>query len=213
MFRVSSVLQLNGLSDPHKALDEVYRHRGHAIHSACEALADGYEPVVEEAHAGYVAALAKWFRSESPSIVALERRIVSRLRKLTGRIDLIVILDGKLWVIDLKTGSPAWWHAIQLALYVILVCDDDDLWQRAQQVAGPGILACRQPHLVGRGVLYLAANGRPSWKPQNDPQDFYIARSALALVSLRHEHGLIAWTDPEQPDDDVVTAQVETQPF
>lgn|SRR3990167_6032150 len=210
MWRVSSVLSLSGLSTPHAAMDESYRERGRAVHSACEALAAGFSPDVDEAHQGYIDALRLWFQKESPTIVAMERRIVNRLLGLTGRIDLVVVLDGKIYVVDVKTGSPALWHRWQVALYAILVCDDRELWR---QVSDSDLVkdASRQmsdPLVIGRADLYLSADGNPRWKPHTDPSDFYIARSALALLHARHDAGLLQYVDPENPDDD--TAAVQT---
>ena len=214
MWRVSTCLELNGLSQPHKAMDPSYRERGRAVHSAAEALAHGYTPAVEPAHRGYVDGVALWYRKFEPTVVAIERRIVNRLKGLTGRLDLVAIIDGQVYIIDVKTGGEAVHHKWQVALYAILACDDDDLWALLQDAAGTTVLSQRQPHEIGRAVLYLSATGRPGWKVHRDPQDLYIARAALALVQIRHENGLLAYVDPEVPDDDAVVAQVEMQqPF
>lgn len=206
MWRVSSVLELNGLSQPHAVMKPMYRIRGKAIHSAAEAIAEGYEPVLDSEYQGYAEALKIWFRKFSPTVVSIEVRIVNRNLALTGRIDLVVIIDGRVWIVDIKTGSPAVHYRWQTAMYAMLACDDVALWARIAEAAGVSLEAQRHEHLIGRAVLYLSNSvGRPKWVPFVDPQDLYIARSALALVRLRHQHGLLHYTDPEQPDDDAET--------
>lgn len=220
MWRVSSVLTLVGLSQPHKALDPMYRERGTAIHAAAEALAMGYDPAVVPEYQGYIDALRLWFRTESPTIIAIERRIVNRLKKLTGRIDFVVIIDGKVWIVDVKTGSPMIHYRWQTALYAILVCDDGELLHKVMEVLCGGEMAGQSTLLpkaqdIGRAILYLNnETGRPKFVPQTDPNDIYIARAALALCQIRHENGLLEFVDKENPDDDEPVVQVaQDQPF
>ena len=59
-------------------------------------------------------------------------------------------------------------------------------------------------HEMGRAVLYLSPKGTAKWELHDDPQDIYIARSALALLTARYESGLLTYTDPEIPDDDAL---------
>lgn len=214
------MLELAGLSQPHAALDPMYRERGTAIHAAAEALAEGYDPAVVPEYQGYIAALRLWFKTEAPIIIAIERRIVNRLKKLTGRIDLVVIIDGKVWIVDVKTGSPMVHYRWQTALYAILVCDDADLLNMAMEALGSGEMAGKsvlRPYAqdIGRAILYLNnETGRPKFVPQTDPNDIYIARAALALCQIRHENGLLEYVDKENPDDDEPVVQVaQDQPF
>ena len=179
-------------------------------------MAEGYEPAVVPEYQGYIAALRLWFKTESPTVIAVERRIVNRLKKLTGRIDLIVIIDGKVWIIDVKTGSPMWHYRFQTALYAILVCDDDDL-KKAIRECGKAFVGQTVigPHEIGRAILYLNnETGRPKFVPQTDPNDIYVARAALMLCQIRHENGLLEYVDKENPDDDEPVVQVaQDQPF
>ena len=201
----------------HKALDESYRTRGTAIHAAAEACAEGFTPVVAAEHQGYVDSLQAWFQRVSPTIVALERRIVSRLHRLTGRIDLVAIIDGKVWIVDIKTGSDAVHYKWQTALYAILAHEDVGLWAQIQTVNGMNLAYARernQPHEIGRACLFLSSDGKPGkWKPHQDPTDLYVARAALALVQIRHDNGLLTYVDPEQPDDDIPAVVPEQTAF
>lgn len=198
----------------------MYRERGKAIHSAAEAMAEGYAPAVVPEYQGYIEALKLWFKTESPTIVAIERRIVNRLKKLTGRIDLVCIIDGRVVIVDVKTGSPMVHYRWQLALYAILVCDDVELLNRIMAAQGNGALVGQSALLpnaqdIGRAILYLNnETGRPKFVPQTDPNDIYIARAALALCQIRHENGLLEYVDKENPDDDEPVVQVaQDQPF
>lgn len=211
------MLSLNGLSTMHKALDERYRTRGTAIHAAAEACAEGFTPVVAAEHQGYVDSLRGWFQRVSPTIVAIERRIVSRLHRLTGRIDLVAIIDGKVWIIDIKTGSDAVHYKWQTALYAVLVNEDTALWADIEAVNPMNLAYSRRwnpPHEIGRACLFLSGAGKPGkWKPHQDPTDLYVARAALALVQIRHDNGLLTLVDPEQPEDDIPAVVADQTAF
>ena len=205
MFRVSTVLSLNGLSTPLGNFGPGPLARGTAVHAACDALASGYTPIVEAAHAPYVDGFREWFVKFEPTIVFTERRVVNRMRRLTGRVDLGVVVADTPYVVDIKTGTSAAWHGLQLAGYQWLASSDDELCRRYEKAYN---LAQGRPETtLHRAVLYLPGDGSYKWVIQRDPQDAYIFRAAHALLCYRHDHGLLDYTDPEVPDDDVPVIQ------
>ena len=199
MWRVSTVLELNGLSTSARNFGPGPLARGTAVHAACAAIAQGYTPVIEPEHAPYVDGLREWLTKLEPTIVFTERRIVSRLHRLTGRVDLGVVIGKDGFVVDVKTGASAPWHGLQLAGYEILVTGHEELIVQYHIAGGEGALQ--------RAVLYLPGNGSYKWTVQRDPQDAYIFRAAHALLCYRHDHGLLDYTDPEVPDADVPVIQ------
>lgn len=213
MWRVSSVLELNGLSTAHKRMDEIYRTRGTAIHTANEALAEGYTPIVERPEwQGYVDGLADWYRKFEPRVVALERRIINRVAKCTGRIDLFAVVEEDPYVVDVKTGGEAAWHGIQTGGYHMLAIDDDELWKMFGE-PWSRLSAWDREKKLKRACLYLPGDGKSYWRRKADPQDCHRFRAALDLTRYRYEHGLLLHVDPEQPDDDVKVIITPSQPF
>lgn len=212
MWRVSSILVLQGLSTPFKDFGQAVLDRGSAVHSAAEAMAEGYTPTVDPAHAGYVDGLIKWFEKEQPVVVSTERRIVNRVMQLTGRMDLFALVNHKPTVVDVKTGGASPWHGLQTAGYRDLVVEDDALWTQC----GPPFdkwTVMQRYEQTERAILYLPGDGTPKYRPERDPGDNYLFRAALALVRHRYALGLLHVTDPESPDDDIRAVQTATVAF
>lgn len=204
MWRVSSVLEINGLSTPVKQYAEETRIRGTAVHAANEALAHGYTPRVgDPAHEPYIQGLRLWYLEVAPQIVATERRIVNRSKRLTGQLDIVTLMlqDRQLvpYDVDIKTGSEAPWHGIQTAGYKDLAIYDDELWALMPPPLNT-LDEFERDQAMKRAILYLPGNGRYVWKEQKDPGDYYRFASALGLLQWRHDKGLLSYVDPEQPD-------------
>lgn len=202
MWRVSSILSLNGLSAPPFGAKVEHTIRGTSIHAANEALAHGYEPVIERPeYEPYVDGLRQWYKDYSPMIAATERRVVSQALQLTGRIDLFPIIESVPYVVDVKTGGKAQWHGIQLAGYHALALHEDIVWTLFGPPYNAWTFGERSSGLK-RACLYLPGNGKYQWRDKQDYQDEYLFRAALALTRYRHAHGLLSYVDAEQPDDD-----------
>lgn len=203
MWRVSTVLDISGLSTPMKKYEEETRTRGTIVHAANEALAEGYTPSASEQYSGYIDALALWYRTFAPHVIAVERRVVNRVKRLTGQIDIIalILLHNVLWpyVIDVKTGTKAPWHGIQTAGYKDLAMADDELWMLMGEPFSKWDYLQRDD--LRRAILYLPGDGKYQWAVQQDPGDSYRFNAALSLMQWRHDHGLLTYTDPEQPTD------------
>lgn len=204
MWRVSSVLELSGLSTPMKAYAEETRVRGTAVHAAAERLAEGYalEP---SPYADYTDGVVAFFHKFQPTVVATERRIVNRLKRLTGQLDLAALVEihRRLhpFIIDMKTGSKACWHGIQTAGYKDLAVDDDALWALFGEPFASWTLTERDAGLR-RAIVYLPGNGKFQFAEQQDPGDHWRFSSALALLQWRHDNGLLSYVDAEQPNDE-----------
>jgi hypothetical protein len=209
VWRVSSILEMSGVSTFAKALDPKYQVRGTAIHKANEALAEGYTPTdAPPEYLPFIEGLAGWYRRFEPTVIATERRIIDRLNRTTGQLDLVALLarPAGLWlyVIDVKTGARAPWHGIQTAGYKDLAAQDDALWAMMGE-PWASIPPSQRYGQIHRGVIYLPGDGTACWVEQVDPTDDYLFRSARALMQWRHDNGLLHYVDAENPTNDPVT--------
>lgn len=105
-----------------EAADELMRNaaeRGTRIHRACELWVNIHQYMadlpVEEAP--YLGGFINWWEQNDPKLIASEIFLLSDKYKYAGRADLIVEIDGKVWLIDIKTGVDSVRHGLQLKLY------------------------------------------------------------------------------------------------
>ena len=99
------------------------RDRGRKVHAACHYLDEGdlYWPDVDPRIEGYVRAHER-FRSESAfEVIAAELRVAHPLYLFGGTLDLIGRLNGRLTLIDRKTGRPEPWAALQTSGYSLTI--------------------------------------------------------------------------------------------
>lgn len=197
MWRVSTILKLEGISTPFHFSPEAAR-RGVAVHKAAEAMAAGRRPTNSEETAPYVAALARWFDDFAPIIVFSERRVASRDLRLTGRMDLGVVIKDKPMIVDVKSsdGTSAW-HGMQVCAYQDLANSDPETRE---------LLAAHARGPWQRAILYLRSNGKYDWRGPLDllargPHDAQLFRAAHMLVAWKYDHGMITTIDAENPDD------------
>lgn len=105
------------------------RDRGSRIHAHGELLLRD-EPVdVLPDDLGFVKAVSLFIQERQPKVLELEVIVLSALL-YGGRLDMIVEIDGEVWLIDLKSGRKyAVEHTLQLAAYRyadgIAVYDED----------------------------------------------------------------------------------------
>jgi PD-(D/E)XK nuclease superfamily len=104
--------------------------RGTDIHKAGEALAHGQEPDVPEYVYGPAQAYADWLRRWRVEPLFVEAIVGNRKYGYAGQLDLIAEIDGRVWLIDIKTGKGVFSEAaLQLAAYryaEVLVIDDQE---------------------------------------------------------------------------------------
>ncbi len=114
--------------------------RGTAVHLACEYddLGDLDEGSVAPEIAGYLEAYRKWKRESMAQIESIELREYNEAYLYAGTIDRVVVFPyrGRA-VIDIKSGVPEKWHALQTAAYANLLTY----------------------HMLSRFSLYLAEDG------------------------------------------------------
>lgn len=126
------------------------RDKGTAAHKLCERYAEG-ERLDKRGQPlrgyPYVNAFAQWVDDYSPWAVATECRVYHRIngKAYAGTFDLLAEIEGKRVLVDLKTGSKAKWHEVQLAAYAMA------------SIIGPEYNYINPDKLA---VLYLQADGK-----------------------------------------------------
>lgn len=175
---VSKILHAAGLIDSTWLSEEALK-RGSFVHQSIEYYLQGDldEASLDPKLGGFLAAFKKAERelglvvdrapAGSPIV---EHKIFHPILRYAGTVDLVVRKGGAghRIVIDLKTGSPDFWHPYQLAAYAMAFTED----------------------LVLRANLYLQPNGDYRWIERTDRRDFEIWKGALAIGGLRIEKGL-----------------------
>lgn len=96
--------------------------RGQSIHDALERLArDNAAPALWDYPAddrGYVQALSAWWLDHKPEVIQTEVIVAHPELDYAGRFDLLCRIDGKVWLVDLKTAKRVYREAhLQLAAY------------------------------------------------------------------------------------------------
>ena len=88
----------------------------------------------------------------APSVLQIERNMVSSKLGYAGTLDRVMSFGGDLWLIDIKTSSSVWDHMhLQTAAYTNLFCE-------LEREAHP------DPAKIRRGILHLNAKTRTSGK-------------------------------------------------
>ena len=101
--------------------------RGTAIHKATEEYDIlGLEPDVLE-FSEYVQQWRSYLESNNVRIIAIEALVVSEDAWYAGKLDRLVDIDGKKYVLDIKTGNYATWHQYQLAAYAKALKDQEGI--------------------------------------------------------------------------------------
>lgn len=131
---------------------------GTQVHKACDLIDLG---IVDDENLPddvipYVAAYRDFIKDKSPIIESIEAKI--HLDDMyAGTRDRMVILDGKTWTIDIKTGYPYRWHRLQTAAYWLAEKTDK------------------------RGSLYLGSDGSYELKEHDDSNDVEIWKRCVDL--------------------------------
>ena len=166
---VSEILQGVGYVDT-RYFDAESRQRGTAVHKVCE-LWDKGTPIpglakFPELH-GYLEAWKK-FRAEAGfKPEEIEYVVGHPALMYAGTLDRLGDMDGSNLLVDIKTGTPAWWHPIQTAAYGGMVMG-----------TGP------------RMGVYLRGNGDYRIESHNDYMDWDRFVWALNIWKEKEPHGL-----------------------
>jgi hypothetical protein len=179
----TGIIVLNGWK---KSENEIARHFGTAAHRACE-LQDRNELNLETLDPKLKPYLDCWNEFKKDYNVKVFRVEVPYYHKaliFAGTPDRIALVDGKIYVLDIKTGSSIPKYAdMQTAGYKILYCDAEDIpYER-----------------VFRAAVLLNPDGKAKlevYKAPNDMNDFISARN---IYYRRSKYGYNRVNGNERP--------------
>lgn len=135
--------------------------RGTLVHTACHYDDEGDldEATLTESLRGYVEAWRKFKREvKLLEIVAIEERVWHPTYLFAGTLDRRVRINGRLGIIDIKTGQRQPWHSLQLGGYSLT-----------------------QKELHRRYAVRLASDGNYRLDEYNDPNDTTAFLAALSV--------------------------------
>lgn len=120
---VTTILEERGISDissiPHAVLLKA-QDRGTAVHTLCEMVNKGVDPYEHPQclhYQSYLKAYLQFMEQFGSKIVASELMLYSPKYGFCGTIDLVMRINGKLCVIDIKSGLEYASYKIQTAAY------------------------------------------------------------------------------------------------
>lgn len=94
--------------------------RGTRVHLACLQCDSDIAPTLPEDERGYLQSYMHWRRMIGPVWERMEQTHYNPTFDTAGTADRLGTIDGVPTVLDLKTGGPAAWHGVQLAMYDLL---------------------------------------------------------------------------------------------
>lgn len=117
---------------------------GNAVHKAVEYVDRGVEFTLDASCEGYIRAYRSWVSANAQTHINGEQMVGHVACPLyAGRYDKKILMCGKRWIVDVKTGARAPWHKMQVTAYM-----------RAEH--GTADRA---------GCLYLREDGTYEWDP------------------------------------------------
>lgn len=169
---ILSALSFNkGMMSIPEDILEAAAERGNRVHDWCEHFLLGKRSPIPAAKDEELrcSAFMDWFDETEPEVVDVEKLVFSRRIKVAGKLDILVKEpDGKLAIVDIKTGSsPKTYtsYPIQQAFYSIAVREMADL-----------------DYHPARYILQLPKDGSYNVKHLDDPEDFEIAEAAARVM-------------------------------
>ena len=139
--------------------------RGTDVHALAERIVHGEEVEVPDHLTGYVQGYVDWLDSTGLEPLLTERPVASRQWRYAGTFDLIGKLDGRLWLLDVKTSSGVYGStALQLTAYgnAEFYVDADDTEQPLPAVERYGVLHVTE---YGTTLHYLPESANePAWR-------------------------------------------------
>ena len=123
---VTRVLKIAGIASDRFFTSDAARDRGTAVHELCERYAQGRrvdDTGRQLAGLEYVNAFAAWVKETGAYAISTETIVDHTIDgfRYCGRYDLLAEIQQRHVLVDIKTGSPAKWHIIQLAAYSLAV--------------------------------------------------------------------------------------------
>ena len=98
--------QVYGTVDP--AILEKASRRGTAIHNAIENYLQYGVEDIEPGYEGYFTSFIRWYEKKKPKVVATERKVYHKILRYAGTSDLLVIIDGRLTLVDYKSSAQVY---------------------------------------------------------------------------------------------------------
>lgn len=173
---VTQAIREAGLMGDTSHFTDEARDRGTAVHQMVEFFDQGdlAEDTLDPALAPYLDAY-KWFlHDHQPTWTHIEARRADLTLRYAGTVDRAGTLKTTphAVVLDVKSGSPAPWHRLQLSAYRRLVL---------AEVTTP---------IVIRYALYLSADGtyKLDVLPVNDQEDWQTFTAALTLANWKRRY-------------------------
>lgn len=168
---VTQVLKDAGLVDARWYTDEA-RLRGEYVHLACH-MVDEDDLALESLDRTlqpYVEAYQRFLVVTKPRWDYIEHRVCDEGCGYAGTLDRAGVLpDGRKVLVDIKTGMPAPWAALQLAAY-----------RRCLP----------EPHTWKRIALQLKGDGSFTVHDCTDRSDEAVFQAALTVTQFRRAHGM-----------------------
>lgn len=144
------------------------QERGTRVHKACELYVDygDLDRAIVDAElgneeVGYLISFAEWLEKNEVEVIETEL-FVSSEYGYAGRLDLIVKLDGDIWIVDIKTGAHRPSHGLQLKFYE----------QAYKEATG-------EPSRMGVLRLTDSLKGRPTLREYSEPRYAILAHLAV----------------------------------
>ena len=156
------------LGSDYSKIDPFYAERGTAVHKAIELHLTGEldESSIDEHVAPYFEAFKKFQRDTGFELEVTELRVFSRELWFAGTLDLIGHIDGKKYLLDIKTGQKQKWHNIQTAGYAIGFGERD----------------------IKRGCIYVKKNQTYQLHAHTSNADFMVFESMAVVFNKRGEY-------------------------
>lgn len=154
------------------------RERGTAVHTATE-MHDRDTPhdPGPDIH-GYLAAWRNFVSTSGAQMVEIELRVGGDALGYVGTLDRVALIDGKPWILDIKTGRPWPTHAVQTAAY-------EHAFREMHSIS--------KKKKIRRACVHLRSDGSYLLHEHADPNDYsvFLAYRRIALweisVGLREQ--------------------------
>jgi len=165
---VTAILHRAGLIDTRWFTDEM-RDRGSAVHLVTQFLdeRDLHWPDVDERIAAKIRRYQQFLDEVRPKILSIEEKVENVAYQYQGKLDRIVVINGRKGVLDIKGISRAPWQALQVAMY-------------AACFPGPS-LARWTLHLSDERYQLIEHTNRGDWR---------VAVAAITLAAWREANGI-----------------------
>ena len=169
MVTVTEAIRLAGLAPGFEFVTPHGLARGSAVHAAIN-LDETGRLDESSVHAEVAPRLESWRLWRRAAGLVYERGEVEvQGPGYVGHPDVIGTINGERWLLDVKGGSPAPWHAIQTALY-------------AAAIGTPR---------MKRGAVYVQSDGKIARLVEHhDRTDFAVGAAVVAVATWKKNHGV-----------------------